>query len=633
MVARLAAERIGRLDELEDKLEVERERLSAFQDIGIALGSNVDLDDVLAMVLTRVSTVLNADKALIYLLDEENAELWCKVHLSEVDVHEIRLGAGRGIAGWVAHTGEAANVEDAYLDERFDVQHDRLAGYRTRTVLCVPMRNHLGRILGVLQVINKNSGTFDQSDEQLLTALASQTAVAIENSKLFLSLVGKNMELLDIKEQLEVRVRELDVLFEIARLSAQSSRLDDLLEGVLEQAMRALQAEAAAILIVDESGKGDLRVMTQAQGGSKMVRRLNVAHQDNPKQWIEQSRGAHVQDTLHEEANAVAASTLADRAGLKPKSMLAIPLVWESGQGLLELYNKENGQGGFVEEDTRFATTIGRQLASAITLAVTRSRAQQQDRLSTIGQLLSGVLHDVKTPMAVVSGYIQMMMNEVDEAQRRQYGEKILRQIDFINSMARETLAFARGDRGLWVRKVYLSTFFEDLLEQLKKSVEGRPVTVELELDDRSIAYFDQLKIQRAIHNLVRNAWEALGKGGGKVTLKVTRQTDNALRIDVIDNGPGISEAIRDRLFQSFATYGKEGGTGLGLAIVKKIVDDHRGTIHVESQPGRTAFVITIPQLDQSYVTRLTPVPGTLRAAVPRGQTPDERADKSDAPE
>src|SRR5690606_22641477 len=150
------------------------------------------------------------------------------------------------------------NIKDAYLDGRFDPIWDAKTGYRTRSIMCVPMKNHHGRTLGVLQVLNKRDGYFTMEDESLLRALAPQAAVFVENSKLFLSVVGKNMELLETKNQLERKVRELDVLVEMANLAATAGKLDDLLEGVLQRTMRAIDAEAASILLSDED-TGDLR--------------------------------------------------------------------------------------------------------------------------------------------------------------------------------------------------------------------------------------------------------------------------------------------------------------------------------------------------------------------------------------
>jgi len=183
---------------LKELLEQERAKVRALEDIGVALGSTLDLNELLSLVVNRVSQVVDADRSTLYLIDESSGELWSKVAQGE-QVVEIRLRVGDGLAGWVAQSGKSLNIKDAYLDQRFDPFWDQQTGYRTCSIMCVPMKNHHGRTLGVIQVLNKRDGYFTMEDESLLSALASQAAVCVENSKLFLSVVGKNMELLETK--------------------------------------------------------------------------------------------------------------------------------------------------------------------------------------------------------------------------------------------------------------------------------------------------------------------------------------------------------------------------------------------------------------------------------------------------
>src|SRR5208282_5499571 len=108
----------------------------------------------------------------------------------------------------------------------------------------------------------------------------------------------------------------------------------------------------------------------------------------------------------------------------------------------------------------------------------------------------------------------------------------------------------------------------------------GTGVELVVQLEDRGTARFDESKMTRVIHNLARNAVEAMGPKGGTLTLRVARDNGD-LVVSVRDTGKGIPKDIEDKLFQSFVTSGKRGGTGLGLAIVKKIVDEHAGAIAV----------------------------------------------------
>ena len=584
---------------LRAELESEHAKLRALQDIGVALGSTLDLNELLTLVLAKVSQVMDADRSTLYLLDENTGELWSKVAQGAAQT-EFRLKVGEGLTGWVARTGRPLNIKDAYLDPRFDGDWDRRTGYRTRSTLCVPMKNYHGRTIGVVQVLNKrDDGYFTTADEALLLALASQAAVSIENSKLFLSLVDKNMELLDAKEQLERKIRELDVLFEIAQVAASAMRLDDLLEGVLARTMRAIDAEAGSVLLTDDES-GDLCFRAAVGGVPEAVKRLRIKSGQSISGWVANHGEAQIVNEVGDDARH--SVEIADRVGYHPRSVLCVPLRWKDGVGALELLNKANGRQGFTDDDLKFASVIAGHVSNAIALARFREMREREERLSTIGQLLSSVLHDLKTPMTVVQGYAQLLVGEPEQEVRQSYGDAILRQVRFVGAMTREVLAFARGERTVLVGKVYLHKFFGEVQEQLERELHDRGVQVRLELHDRGIGHFDQQKIERALHNLARNAAEAFGERGGNVTIGVERrkplsdEEGGALVLTFADDGPGIPEEIRGRLFESFTTHGKQGGTGLGLAIVRKVVEDHGGKVSVESEPGHTVFTMVLPQ-------------------------------------
>lgn len=581
-----------RIARLQRELAREQAKTRALSDISAALGSTLDLDELLALVASRITEVIDAERSTIYLLSDDGEHLVSRVAEGQGRA-EIRLTVGEGLAGWVARSGEMLNIKDAYQDVRFDAEWDRRTGYRTRSTICVPMKNRHGRTLGVVQVLNKRAGTFTPEDEQLLTALATQAAVSIENGKLFISVINKNMELLEIKEQLERRVRELDVLFEIAQVSASATELDDLLEGVLARAVRAIEADAGAILL--ESPGGDLVFRSAVGGHPEKVKRQVIKRGTGISGWVVRHGQPQVVNDV--DADDRHAHDIADRVGYHPRNVMAVPLIWEDGVGALEFLNKHEGASEFSDEDVRTAMLIANHISTAISLAGARGRKEKQDRLSTIGQLLSSVLHDLKTPMTIISGYVQLLPGEHDADERAKLSQSILRQVELINAMTRETIAFARGDRSVWMRKVYLHRFFDELREQLQRELEGRNIEISLDLRDRGVARFDQHKIQRAVHNLARNAAEAIGEHGGRFEIVVDRlEEDGSLVLQFKDDGPGVPEEIRHALFDSFTTHGKAGGTGLGLAIVRKVVDDHEGEIRVTSKPGETIFTIILPQ-------------------------------------
>jgi signal transduction histidine kinase len=281
--------------------------------------------------------------------------------------------------------------------------------------------------------------------------------------------------------------------------------------------------------------------------------------------------------------------------GLRARSILAVPMLSEQGEafGALVLYDRED-DSSFTDDDRELLRLVAANASTAISLLRSRESQRVSDRLSTIGRLLSSVLHDLKTPMAVISGYVQLMASTESAEQRRSYSELVLKQFDHITAMQREVLAFARGERTLLVSKVYLQKFFDELRVQLERELEGRGVKLELELRDRGTARFDQAKVTRALHNLARNALDAMGTGG-TLRIVVDREADS-LVVRVSDTGPGIPDQIRGKLFESFVTAEKTEGTGLGLAIVKKIVEEHRGSVDVSSSSQGAEFTLRLPQ-------------------------------------
>ncbi|MBI5417376.1 SpoIIE family protein phosphatase [Candidatus Poribacteria bacterium] len=156
--------------------------LDVLNRVGKALGSVFNLDDLLNMIMGKITEIMQADRSTLYILDKEKNILWSKIAQGTV---EIRLQLGQGIAGTVGETGKTINIPDAYKDPRFNQATDKKTGYRTRSMLTMPMRNREGEITGVIQVLNKKKGVFKKSDEELGMVLGTQISMAIENVRLY----------------------------------------------------------------------------------------------------------------------------------------------------------------------------------------------------------------------------------------------------------------------------------------------------------------------------------------------------------------------------------------------------------------------------------------------------------------
>lgn len=203
-------------------LNINPERLSILLKVGLRLTAERDIEKLLRMIIEETTSVLGAERSSLFLIDKDRNEMWAKI-AQGADLIEIRFPVGVGIAGTVGKTGEIINVPDAYRDPRFYPEFDKKTGFHTRSTLCMPMRNMRGEIIGAIQVLNKISGLFQKDDEDLLAALASQAAVALENADLYTKLTELNLLL----EQ-KVEERTVNLVSANERLSVLNKELEQI---------------------------------------------------------------------------------------------------------------------------------------------------------------------------------------------------------------------------------------------------------------------------------------------------------------------------------------------------------------------------------------------------------------------
>jgi Nif-specific regulatory protein len=154
-------------------------RLSLLVDLASLLAREVDFSELLASACERLAKAVHADRATIWLVDAERGDLVTRVAVLP-ELPNLRQPVDRGIAGWVARTGEVVRVDDASQDPRFDPTADRATGYRTQSMLVAPIREDArAPVRGVVQLLNSEHGKFDEEDEAYLVALAMQLARAL----------------------------------------------------------------------------------------------------------------------------------------------------------------------------------------------------------------------------------------------------------------------------------------------------------------------------------------------------------------------------------------------------------------------------------------------------------------------
>ena len=185
------------------------EQLNLLINMSALINSTLDVQEIIKYAIEGSTRLLDAEAGSLLFLEEEVGELFFAEAVGEKGekVKGIKLKTGQGVAGWVAEKGEPVIVHDASLDPRFFDGVDKISNFVTRNIVCVPLRTK-DRILGSIEVINKNTGSFDSDDMLILTALVNQVAVAIENARLYEESIVDGLTGLYQRKYFELRLEE-----------------------------------------------------------------------------------------------------------------------------------------------------------------------------------------------------------------------------------------------------------------------------------------------------------------------------------------------------------------------------------------------------------------------------------------
>ena len=231
---------------LYQRIVTSHEKMAILLDVATSVTQTLNLDALIAKVVAKISEVLHAERSSLLLLDPQTGELWAK-QAEGIDGMEIRFPSTAGLAGYVVGTGRVLNVRNAYTDPRFNPAFDQATGFLTQSVLCAPVYNHEGNIIGVTQAINKYGGTFGQEDEDLLQVLSSQIAVALENAQLYEGTVTLNNYLVSIGDSISDGFLTLDQAYHVVRANRVALALfERSVEEMKHQDMRDLLGPANA---------------------------------------------------------------------------------------------------------------------------------------------------------------------------------------------------------------------------------------------------------------------------------------------------------------------------------------------------------------------------------------------------
>ncbi|HEV2232487.1 MAG TPA: GAF domain-containing protein [Terriglobia bacterium] len=318
---------------------------SILLEIMSSLSAERDLDALLRKIMEKTSEVMSADRSTLFLVDEEKKEIWSKVAQGAA-INEIRVPLGAGIAGHVAKTGETVNIRDAYEDSRFNQEVDRRTGYITHTILCMPMKNREGKILGVIQVLNKHDGVFSAGDEELLEAFAAQSATAVQNALL--------------NEEIKKRMQTSEILLNVMRSVSSELELDQLLQKIVSKTSEVMSADRCTLFLMDRKTGGLWSKVAQGANMNeiRVPRGMGIAGHVAVSGETVNIRDAYQDARFNPEVDR--------RTGYHTRTILCMPLRNEKKEilGVMQVLNKHEGH--FTGEDEQLLDALGSQTAIAL---------------------------------------------------------------------------------------------------------------------------------------------------------------------------------------------------------------------------------------------------------------------------
>ncbi len=584
------------LDGAMNQEEHELFELSVLYNVSQAVASVRDLNHLLRVVIDEVNKALLTEGAGVLLYDEARGDLyWREVRDSRhmlAKRDELRLPLDGSIAGWVFRNNRPARVNDTSKDPRYYPGLTEKSGFEVKRVLQVPL-NTGERTIGVVFTANKIGGDFSEQDEQLLMSMAPMIALAVENATVY--------------EQLKKTNESLEMLYRASMALASTMDLDHLLEYVISELNRAMDTEAAGVLLYDRE-RGDLywREVQDEKGliGSKAAD-LRLPVEGSISGYVYRTGEIKLLNDPTQDPRFF--REFVDRSGFTIRNELLVPLnTREETIGVLVVINKK--QGSFSDEDANLCSS----LAGVVAIAVENSTFFQEllasyrdledlNRVKT--KVLNHLSHELRTPLAIIRGTLATMEKKMKDKGITGFERAMSRMNRHVKSLNRleaqvesmmmtgytwerrmitEFLESALAlmevqsertpeiERAAGLIHKWLETTFPtrkdepeliDIKERAERAVETalanarevrRDVEVRVDMEGGARVLIPDHVLEAIVIGLVRNAIEAT-PDRGLVTVNGKIQGERYL-FSVKDTGIGIPESDQQHIFEGFYT-------------------------------------------------------------------------------
>ncbi len=556
-------------------------RLRRIQSVSDAALAHVELDDLFAELLVRIRDALEADTCAILLLDEEAGELVARAArgIEEEVERGTRIPLGKGFAGRIAAERRPIVVEDV---SRADVLNPVLREKGIASLLGVPLVAR-GSVLGVLHVGTLRKRSFTEADVELLTLAGERAAVAIDRARAY-----------ETERKAADRLRKLHAVTEAA---LRPGTLDELFNELLERVRALLAADTCAILVLDER-RGEL-VARAARGLEEAVERGTriplgkgfagrIAADARPV-VIDDVDHAHVLNPVLREKGV--------------RSLLGAPLR-ARGRVLGVIHVGTLTPRQFTSDDATLLEVAAEHAALGLEKLLLQERLMQLDQVRH--RFISIASHELRTPAAAILGAAvtlarpDVVLDAQDETQLKQI---LAEQAHRLATLIEQLLDVSRLDaRAVEVKAEKVKV--RESLERLVGSLAApNGADIRVCADAALEPEVDPIALERIVTNLVTNAL----KYGAPPVLVGAEAVDGRLVVTVEDNGPGVDDEVRPRLFDQF-TRGRNAertqGSGLGLAIAKAYAEAHGGELEYSRGSRGARFTLALPSVPPTRTGR-----------------------------
>jgi|GEM_PF-664953 len=555
-VIQILARDITERKQMERELLRRNRNLSALNTISATVGRSLELDEILDAALDKVLDVVGADMGAIYLFDEQTGNLVLRVYRGEPPVLAVQSQAFAEQNGGTiiaASNGNVAQLAGAWWPQTSQPHLGSFVSSQLRAK---------DRLLGVMNVASQKQRWFTQEDVDLLTAVANQISVAIENAMLFTELRTAIGDLFVIKQFNENVLQSMTNGLITVDLSGRITSTNIAAARIIGYPREYLLGKPVHQVLVSSNGLEKILSETLHKGVPCSNYETVITHRDG-----------------HEIPIGLNTSPLRDNQGVVT--------------GLLLVFSDLSEIKKIQEEKRKL------------------------DRLADLGEMAAVLAHELRNPLGSISAGIQHLARKITDPSQQRAIQLILEETERVNRLIENVLMISRPPT-LDLVPAQVSDIVENVLTRWHaKAAEKRVRITKNYVPGIGSCLVDPLRLDQALSNLISNALDAMPNGGDlRISVRKVRLIpepaaaleaaekapqpamigpEEWIRIEVADTGIGIPSDKLPKIFEPFVTT-KAKGTGLGLAITRRIITDHHGNISVRSKEGvGTVFTIDLP--------------------------------------